>query len=152
MKEKDLGLLLLIAGAGGLAWWFFFRNGSTASSPGGLAANFAPYGPQQGGKLSGGLINTAPPASIDDPAIVAARGAYGEQARCNATGGRFIKTISPPEYGICVDAETFAAWVAAGLGRSSVTIEIVRAWLQRYQAEKVQLVGGNTGNTSGTGA
>lgn len=143
MKRDQLGWVILIGGAAALAWWYFSGQGS------GLVGG--PLGPELAPPTNGtpGTFGKGQGAQTID-SLAGVRGAYGEQARCNATGGRFIKTVTKPAYGICVNSATFAAWMASGKGSDYLTDQDVQAWLGAYQSAQSG-AGGQVGGGRGKG-
>ncbi len=128
MKQKQIVLWgALAAGAAGLYLWYRSRSGQPFGArppayplPGGVGAQGPGPLPPPGGSES------TPPAgaTINSPQIVAARGAQtgqGSQRACNAAGGRFIKTIDAPYYGICASQANFDRWNASNPPANATT-------------------------------
>ena len=127
MKSKTIGWIILAAGAAALLWWWRSRQQGLASStllPGGMGTSLA-GSPQQSSGI-GSLVTSGSQVTTDSPKIVSARGLYGEQARCNAAGGRFIKTITPPAYGICVSSTVFTKWATSNTNPAPTADDVIR--------------------------
>jgi hypothetical protein len=104
---KQQKKILLVAGVGGLALWWFYRSRQGLplfSGVAGVTGNST--------VIPAARLEPGSGPSPDDPTIVAARGAAGAQLRC-IRPNRFIKTIDPPNYGICVTQAEFDAWNAS---------------------------------------
>lgn len=127
MKKDQIGWIILIAGAAGLAWWYFSRQSSGSVGPmaPGATVPIGSTSPSKGTITPSGTVTNQ--RTIDD--FAGARGEYGEQARCNATGGRFIKTITAPAYGVCVSQSIFSQWLTSGIDSDQLTDQQVRAWI-----------------------
>ena len=125
MKKNQIGWIILIGGAAVLAW-YWWSNRQTATGPMAPGAT-VPLTGTTGSVTPRATGTTTNLRTIDD--LAGPRGAYGEQLRCNQTGGRFIKTITAPAYGVCVNQQTFDAWLRSGVGGDYTTDEQVRGWL-----------------------
>lgn len=132
MKQKQILLWgAIAAGAAGLYLWYRARSSGAAWGlrppgnplPGGTGAQAPGPLPPPAGNGS----TPAPGSTINSPAIVAARGAQtgtGSQRACNAAGGRFIKTIDAPYYGLCVSQANFDRWNATNPPDNATTARV----------------------------
>lgn len=132
MKQKQLILWgLVAAGAVGLVLWYRARSSGAdwglrppgSPLPGGTGAQSPGPLPPPAGSGS----TPTPGVTINSPQIVAARGAQtaqGSQRACNAAGGRFIKTIDAPYYGVCASQANFDRWNASNPPANATTADV----------------------------
>ena len=103
IKRNDW-ITIGILGAGAIALWIWYRSRTGASLL--PSTNYA----QGAGPTAQGFGGTRP--DINDPNIVAARGAYtgpGSRFQC---AGRWIKTVDGPAYGVCATDADFGLWTS----------------------------------------
>jgi hypothetical protein len=127
---------LVIAAIGAYLAYLIYRNNSggamtAAGTPAGSvvtttndqgAGGSGSGGGAGSGGGGGGNTNPCPNATDPylDPCVIGARGAFGAQAACNQSGGRFVKTTIPPAFGYCVDQKTFDA-LTGGKGTATTS-------------------------------
>lgn len=129
MDKKYLTWIALGVGVVGL-WWFYRSRQGLSLIPGRGQPPPPPAGGYAQGSGPGTIVlprNPVPSGtSINDPAIVAARGAAtgsGSRALC---GLRWIKTVDGPYYGLCVSENDLNRWnaMAGGLANTATTAQV----------------------------
>lgn len=108
MTKQQKGLIVLAVGAAAIGWWVWRSRRMSGTVSG--------TGTSTTGSLDVLRNTLSRTNTIDDPSIVNLRGAAGGPASrraCPSPGSsRWIKTVTGPNYGLCVTHAQFARWTA----------------------------------------
>lgn len=126
MDRQKVTWIVLGLGVVGL-WWFYRSRRGLPVLPG--MGSSTPVRGSAGPTTQGSPAPAPAPSgsrTINDPDIVAARGAATGSGSRAACGLRWIKTIDGPYYGLCVDEATLGRWnaIAGGAALTATTAQV----------------------------